>query len=82
MKEETKEPKSYVDKCWYSYYFDENTKTGGASTSDWMGLCKANPFYSCVKFEMPVIGIVTDDNNIFNDLELALVGPNGGITFC
>jgi len=81
MKEETREEQSYIDKCLYSYYFDENTKTGGASTADWMGLCKANPFHSCVRFNMPVIGIVVDDAAILNQLEYALIGFNGGISY-
>lgn len=78
MKEETMDPKSYIDDCSYGHYFDKDTKTGGSSSSDWMGLCKSDPFSSCIKFNMPVFGIVADDNDHFTKLEDLLVGPNGG----
>lgn len=78
MKEETKEPRSFVDHCLYGYYFDANTKSGNSASSDWMGLCKANPFESCMRFKMPVIGFVVEDNSIYNQLESTLLGPTGG----
>ena len=79
--EETYSEKSYIGDCKYSYYFDGNDKTDASfsnSGAKWMGLCKGNPFTSCIEYGRPIFGIVTDDNTIYSQLEAALVGPISG----
>ena len=83
--EENKPEKSYIGDCQYSYYFDGNDKTDADfsnSGAKWMGLCKGNPFTSCIQYERSIFGIVTDDNEIYSQLETTLVGSNSGNSLC
>ncbi len=77
--------RSYLNEAGKAYYLDSTVKTTTVQRNDAayvkLGLNPANPFYECLKYNMPLIAYV-GSHPMYARIETALFSSSGGSLPC